>query len=157
MLLGVRVGQSRPLVAGPDGQGPGAVGGKISGEVGGEITDHLVHRVSVEHQEGRVVSDAAFEFFYLLKYFNFSNQPVETPLDVFLTDVIVGILSHESLHGGFLAFYSLLDLGPSSPLEMSKWVNLGSSPQCNLYLVDNGSSRRDSIGVFEQAKTIGRL
>ena len=140
MLLGVRVGQSGPLVAGPDGQGPGTVGGKISGEVGGEITDHLVHRVSVEHQEGRVVSDA-----------------VEAPLNVFLTDVIVGILSHESLHGGFLAFYSLLDLRPGSPLEMSKWVNLGSSPQCNLYLVDNGSSRRDSIGVFEQAETIGRL
>ena len=120
MLLRVRVGQSGPLVTGPDGQGTRAVAGKISGEVGGEITNHLVHRVSVEHQEGRVVSDAAFEFFYLLKYFNFSNQPVETPLDVFLTDVIVGILSNESLHGGFLAFYCLLDLSSRSPLEMSK-------------------------------------
>ena len=127
MLLRVRVGQSGPLVPGPDGQGSGAVGGKISGEVGGEITNHLVDRVSVEHQEGRVVPNA-----------------VETPLNVLLTDVIVGILSNESLHGGFLAFYCLLDLSSSSPLEMSKRFN-SSLAGCWLYLVDNGSSRCDGI------------
>ena len=95
MLLRVRVGQSRPLVPGPDGQGPGAVCRKINGEVGGEIANHLVHRVSVEDQEGGVVSDA-----------------VETPLDVLLTNVIVGEFPDKSLNSGLLAFYRLLDLGP---------------------------------------------
>ena len=78
----MRVGQTGALVARPDGQGPGTVSRKIWGEVGCEVTNHLVHWVSVEHEEGGVVPDA-----------------VETPLYVLLTHIIIGELSDKPLNG----------------------------------------------------------
>ena len=89
------MGQPRPLVPRPDGQGPRTVSWEIWGEVGVEVPNHLVNRVPVEHEEGGVVSDA-----------------VETPLDVLLTNVIIGEFPDKSLNSGLLAFYRLLNLGP---------------------------------------------
>jgi hypothetical protein len=46
----------RPDAQRPDAQGPGGVSGEGGGEVGVEVGDHLVHWVSVEHKEGRIVT-----------------------------------------------------------------------------------------------------
>merc|ERR1719232_854191 len=114
--------QSGAFVAGSDCQGSWTVCGKILRKVGAEISDHLIHGISVEHQECRVVPNT-----------------VQTPLNTFLTDVVICKFSHKSFHCRLLGFDGLLNFCSGSSL------------------VNNCSGGGNNVGTFQQSQTVNRL